>query len=258
MIAVLHTFGSDLKYHLHCHCLITFGGMKEDQWKWPVRKHIIAPYRAMCSEFRKQFTSSLDHLIKTNEVSCEQYEILSDQIQSKRWNVRCNRPTMNTKIIERYLARYINRIAISNNRVRWLQSQKKVAILFTDYRNQIENQTPPKAIRNLDPLVAIHQIVQHLLPPYFQKSRYYGLHSCSTFKAIKHLIPESLKRNDQTIRSVFQILFELLKIPPSVCPACQSNDLEIIPIQNDASFFQTFLNHPPRSPPIDNTPSPIV
>lgn len=27
MTAVLHTWGSDLKYHVHAHCLVTFGGL---------------------------------------------------------------------------------------------------------------------------------------------------------------------------------------------------------------------------------------
>lgn len=30
MVAVLHTFGSDLKYHVHIHCLVTFGGIDDD------------------------------------------------------------------------------------------------------------------------------------------------------------------------------------------------------------------------------------
>jgi len=33
MTSVLHTFGSDMKYHIHVHALITFGGL-DNQGKW--------------------------------------------------------------------------------------------------------------------------------------------------------------------------------------------------------------------------------
>jgi hypothetical protein len=33
MSSVLHTFGSDMKYHLHVHALVTYGGLtKDDKW----------------------------------------------------------------------------------------------------------------------------------------------------------------------------------------------------------------------------------
>ena len=36
MISVLHTWGSDLKYHPHVHCLVTFGGLDtKSNWIWP-------------------------------------------------------------------------------------------------------------------------------------------------------------------------------------------------------------------------------
>ena len=38
MVAVLHTFGSDMRYHIHVHTLITFGGLTaQGQWMWPKR-----------------------------------------------------------------------------------------------------------------------------------------------------------------------------------------------------------------------------
>lgn len=34
MTAVLHTWGSDLKHHVHIHCLVTFGGLDEGRGRW--------------------------------------------------------------------------------------------------------------------------------------------------------------------------------------------------------------------------------
>jgi len=36
MISVLHTWGSDMKYHVHVHSLLSFGGIDENgDWQYP-------------------------------------------------------------------------------------------------------------------------------------------------------------------------------------------------------------------------------
>ncbi len=71
MISLLHTFGSDMKFHLHVHCLITFGGLsKQGEWKWPKRRKKIAPYREMCRKFRSVFLEGLDVLIERGKIKC--------------------------------------------------------------------------------------------------------------------------------------------------------------------------------------------
>ena len=63
------------------------------------------------------------------------------------------------------------------------------------------------------PLVAIDKMLQHVLEPYFQKNRYYGLHASSTYKKIKDDLPGKLKRVGRTIRTVFEILKAVLEKP---------------------------------------------
>ena len=56
MVSVLHTFGSDMKYHIHTHCLVTFGGLdKSGKWVYPKRKDKIAQYRQINSCYKTQF-----------------------------------------------------------------------------------------------------------------------------------------------------------------------------------------------------------
>ena len=107
MVSILHTFGSDLKYHLHCHTLITFGGLNNNQWIWPRRKKKIASFREMCREFRSQFLVGLDEIIASLEFDNDRYKNIRNEIESIRWNVRSSYPTMQTELIENYLARYI-------------------------------------------------------------------------------------------------------------------------------------------------------
>jgi hypothetical protein len=253
MISVLHTFGSDMKYHIHVHSLITFGGIKDHKWVWPQRKKKLASYRQMSREFREVFMVGLDKLIAGGEIVVVDYHSLRCEISKRRWNVRSNYPTLQTGLIESYLARYINRVAISKNRLQYLESEKQVQIVYNDYRSQQNNQAPPKAIKTLPPLIAIHQIMQHLLPPYFQKSRHYGLHASSTFKKIKGQIPQLLRNVGQTIRTVFQILRDLLKLDPLVCEKCQQMQLVQTPIVADRSYLAIILLAPKIRPPPKST-----
>lgn len=252
MVSVLHTFGSDMKYHIHVHSLITFGGIQHGKWVWPKRKKKIAPYREMCRRFREIFLGGLDKLISHSDIKVSDYDSLRSEISDRRWNVRNNYPTMQTGLIENYLARYINRVAISKNRLKYLEKEKQVQIVYNDYRNQQENKAAPKAIKELSPLVAMHQIMQHVLPPYFQKSRYYGLHSTCIFNKIKNQIPQLLRNAGQTIRTVFQILKDLLKLNPMVCEKCQQPNLASIPITSDSSYIQLILTAYKGRPPPQN------
>ena len=176
---------------------------------------------------------------------------------------------METSLIENYLSRYINRVAISRNRFNYIEDQQKVEILYNDYRNQKEGKAAPKRIKTLEPLLAIHQIMAHVLPPYFQKARYYGLHSVASFKRLQDKIPDKIKRNGQSIRTLFEILNHLLKIPPYKCEGCKSENYEILEIPPDRSWARfivyqitslrqsmpgiEILNHDSETQPLNST-----
>jgi len=246
MIAVLHTFGSDMKFHPHVHCLITFGGWNKQQnkWCWPTRKNKVASFRKMCSTYRSLFLKQLDRLIEKGKISPGNlWEQTRKELQQVRWNVNNTYPTTETAIIENYLSRYINRIAISKSRLCYVREQNQVQILYKDYKNQKKNQPAPKAVKYLHPLTAIDQIMAHVLPVYFQKSRYYGIHAPKTYKKIKDHIPEHLKRNNQTIRILFIILNHILNLTPWECEYCNSKQFDIIHLRKQFDIIHLPPNH---------------
>ncbi len=253
MVSVLHTFGSDMKYHVHTHNLVTFGGLKDGKWLYPKRKDKIARYREMCSVFKTIFLKSLKSLFDLGEITYHKNykEVIAD-VKDKRWVVHNTHPTLDTRILENYLARYINRIAISNSRIRYVKEVQTVQIRYNDYRNQKHGEAAPKAYRYLDPLVAIHQIMQHVLPSYFQKSRRYGLHSNATKRSIEASIPDAVKRNGKTIRTILQILNELLQKTPYRCERCKSTDHIILEVKADRRWIHKYLHIPTsnKSPPM--------
>ena len=259
MISVLHTFGSDMKYHIHVHCLITFGGLTSNgDWVYPNRKYKIARYRELSAVYKSLFLKGLRKMYDKGEIDYHiTYEELTVAVKKKRWVVHNTRPTIDTKVLEEYLARYINRVAITNSRLQYVKAENEVRIIYNDYKSQIAGKAAPKKVRSLDPLVAIDQIMQHVLPPYFQKSRRYGLHSPITKKRLSPIMPEKIKRNGQTIRTLIEILTQLLKQKPYQCSKCGSTEYEIEEITGDRNWIHQYIalsncRSPPMMPNISN------
>lgn len=257
MTAVLHTFGSDMKYHIHVHALITYGGIdSSNKWKYPNTKNKIASYRTLCSTFKKIMIQGIEDLASKNRIS---YHLpLNDiliEIGKRRWVVHSTRPTMNTEIIQQYLSRYINRTAISPTRLTYLADLHQVHILYNDYKQQQSGQPAPKSIKVLHPLEAINQIMQHVLPPYFNKSRHFGLHQYT--KSERKSIDHTLTNNVATIRTVFEILRHLLGLSAFKCESCKSENFIQADLPADVNFIASYLKNkaPPSISPsyINNT-----
>jgi hypothetical protein len=222
MIAILHTWGADIKYHVHLHTLITFGGLdKEHHWQHPKRKNKLARYRQINRIFREEYLKGLQKLLKNKALKeVFQMEALLEEVQQKNWVVNNGLPQVNTQNIEEYLSRYINKIAVSNSSLTFNQAKNQVELIHNDYRNQITGQAAPKKVKIFDPLSFIHQFLQHLPPRHFQRLRYYGLHASIKQAKIKDQIPPKIKRNGATVRTVMQIIRALLGVELLKCEKC--------------------------------------
>ena len=253
MIALMHSWGSDMKYHVHLHTLVTFGGLDEEgNFHFPKRKDKISRYRTLRASFRKNYLLGLEKLILQNklELGLVKSDELLEELWEINWVIHCTIPTVNTKVIEEYLTRYIMRIAVSNTRLNYDQIHHQVQLIYNDYRNQIEGEKAPKKIKVFDPISFIHQFLQHLPPRYFQRLRYYGLHASATFQKCKDKIPDRLKRKGETIRTLFQILKALLTKEMLQCEECSGCEFDRLPILIDEAYLKnTVPGYQERGPP---------
>jgi hypothetical protein len=248
MTSVLHTFGSDMKYHIHVHALISLGGVDQTgQWQYPHKKNKIASFRVLCSTFKQMMISQIQQLEKTNQLRYHlPVEEMLKEVAKVRWVVHSTRPTMDTTVIQSYLARYINRTAISPSRLKYLPQQHEVHILYNDYKHQQSGLAAPKAIKVISPLEAIHQMLQHVLPLYFNKSRHYGIHRHGT--KVRKQISNQLINHSAIIRTVFEILRQLLKIDVFACEYCGSMDfIKDIIAQDDSYLLSYHQNRAPQA-----------
>ena len=144
-IMVLHTFGSDLKYHVHSlsrflsgiHSLLTFGGIdSEGGWQWPKRKKKLVPFRQMRKTYRKIFIKSLSKQYSSLQANLP-FDIIEKDLLKKQWCVHAEPPTTNTKVIQEYLGRYICRIGLSKKKFLYDQKHQLVTLSFKDYSTMV-------------------------------------------------------------------------------------------------------------------------
>jgi hypothetical protein len=160
LVGVLHTWGRNLSYHPHVHYLVPGGGVSgEGTWK-PSRKNFLLPVKALSTIVRAKFR---DALCKAN-ADC--FADIPAAVWQQPWVVHCQ-PVGRGRHALTYLAPYIFRVAISNNRILRLAHGKVIFRYRTTDTGTLKCCTLPAQ-------EFIRRFLQHVLPRGFVKVRYYG------------------------------------------------------------------------------------
>ncbi|MBA0885071.1 IS91 family transposase [Flavobacterium undicola] len=212
MIAVLHTWGQQLSLHPHLHCIVPGGGVnKEGQWQNSDSKgNFLFSVKALSKVFRAKYCEKLK---AKNPIG---YEQIRQELWRKDWVVFAKRPFGSSKSVVEYLGRYTRKIAVSNHRIRNIDSQN-VIFDYKDYR-----MAGVKKQMSLTHGEFIRRFSLHILPKRFVKIRHYGFLS-STWKREKlKLLQEKLQ---------VKVLEKVEKKPflPK-CPCCKVGNLHTIAV----------------------------
>jgi Putative transposase len=155
---VLHTWTRDLRYHPHVHYIVAGGGLSaEGTWR-PARQDFLVHVTPLSLIFRAKFREQLH---KT-----DLFPPVDEAVWTKDWVVHCE-PVGTGKAAFRYLAPYIFRVAISNNRILKLEDDR---VTFQDK----DSATDQVRICTVTAEEFIRRFLQHVLPDRFIKVRYDG------------------------------------------------------------------------------------
>ena len=168
MTGLLHTWTRDLRYHPHVHYIAPAGGLSSDgQWK-PSKEDFLVHVKPLSILFRAKFRD----LLKKTDL----FSQVNKKVWNKDWVVHC-KPVGSGLAALKYLAPYIFRVAISNNRILNLEDGK---VTFK-YKDSTTDQIKVSTI-SAEKFIA--RFLQHVLPERFVKVRYYGLFAPSN----RHLL----------------------------------------------------------------------
>jgi hypothetical protein len=163
MVGVLQTWTRDLRYHPHLHFIVTGGGLTQaGQWRASAPDFLVHE-KPLAMIFRAKLR---DELKKAGL-----FASVERRVWKKDWVVDCQAVGSGEQAFK-YLAPYIFRVALSNNRLRQLENGDVTFAYKESASNQVKSCTLPAE-------KFIGRFLQHVLPPRFIKVRYYGLLSPS-------------------------------------------------------------------------------
>jgi hypothetical protein len=177
--AVLHSWGQNLLFHPHLHCVVPGGGLSPDGTRWiPCRPGFFLPVRVLSRRFRGLFLQLLEKAFADAQLQFfSALQPLQDRqaflrylapLRQKEWVVYAKAPFAGPQQVLDYVGRYTHRVAISNNRLLDMQGGQ-VQFRYKDYRHGSQQKTMTLSAEEF-----IRRFLLHVLPAGFHRIRYYG------------------------------------------------------------------------------------
>ena len=221
-IMVLHTFGRDLKWNPHIHCLISEGGYSDDGF-WRNVKHF--DYTFLRNAFRTALLNEMESKIGS---SFKKVKAKCYREHQQGFYVYAKPNLCDPRIVVKYIGRYLGRHVIATSRI-----DKYDGEMVTFHYNRHEDE---QYIEETIPAMEfIQRLIRHIPEKHFKMIRYGGIYArhreidSKLYRAIsksKHHIYRSFNQWRTAILSSFGY-------DPLVCPDCQHR----------MEFLELYFNH---------------
>lgn len=179
--AVLHTWDQRLRLHPHVHVVVSAGGLTPDG-RWlhagdTRAKSFLVPQRVLRAHFQTVLINQLLDAHRAGRWTTlppewrlyHAFRHALIQLREKSWSLHLERPLSGPQALVRYLASYVNRVAIAPSRV-IAYDGSTVTFTWRDRKNgnQLMYET-------LSAAVFLKRFAQHIPPKGFVRIRWWGL-----------------------------------------------------------------------------------
>jgi len=229
---VLHTWGQQLSFHPHVHCIVSAGGIDENnQWIKARRSNnkFLFPVDALKNVFRGKFLNGLRQLMEKQKLQLEGIaaEKIIRHASFKKWNVYAKSPFGTVANVVSYLGRYTHKIAITPHRIISI-SEHSVLFKYRDYADG--NVQKEMALSHAE---FLRRFELHILPKRFVKIRHYGLLQNHGKRKRLNNIREQLKLQPLPPKVQIPVTVRMLEKygkDITLCPKCNTGKLMLIHI----------------------------
>ena len=221
----LHTWGSNLSYHPHVHCIVPGGGVTlRNKWKDAKRgAGFLFPVKAMSKVFRAKFLEEIE------KVGIELSDEVKHKLKNKAWVVYSKPPFGSTETLIKYLAGYTFKTAITNRRIMHYDNDK-VSFFYKDYRHGGKKKPMSLPVQEF-----LRRLSFHFLPSGFTRIRHYGILSSSWKQKV---FPDAKKKTKIDWKQIWTDK----GLNVDLCPSCKIGKLVAVASIN-----------PLRGPPKENS-----
>ena len=229
--AVLHTWGSNLCFHPHLHCVVPGGGLAPAGDRWVgCRPGFFLPVRVLSRRFRTLFLDQLERDFRKGRLRLAgslapladpaAFERYLQPLRKTDWVVYSKPPFDGPARVLAYLGRYTHRVAISNGRILAVEDGN-VRFRWKDYRQQHRLRSMTLTAEEF-----IRRFLLHVLPPDLHRIRHFGFlasrHRKQKLALCRRLLgmppPEPATEPPPDYRDRFE---ELTGASLRQCPACR-------------------------------------
>lgn len=235
IISVLHTWGQQLSFHPHIHCIVSGGGIADDNtWKEAKKNTwlFLFPVKAMGIVYRAKFLQALQQMITKAEVSLPgntDIKQLFNLLYQKDWIVYAKAPFGGPHAVIEYLGRYTHKVAISNHRIASINdADGSVTFDYKDYADEGKRKQMTLLCSEF-----IRRFEQHILPERFTKIRTYGyLANRGRLSRINDVLAKmKAPLHKGLVKIPLQIrLKESFGIDIGQCPCCKEKTLQLVKV----------------------------
>lgn len=226
--AILHSWGQNLHFHPHLHCVVPGGGLsaRADRWVHG-RRRFLLPVKVLSARFRRLFLQAFEQAYAAGQLQFfADLTGLSDPatfarylapLKNSKWVVYAKAPLGGPQQVLEYLGRYTHRVAISNQRLLALEDGQ-VTFQWRDYRDsELKRMTVPAE-------EFIRRFLLHALPPGFQRIRYYGFlansHRAARLELCRRLLATPTADLLPRATDYRDFYLELTRKNLRLCPRC--------------------------------------
>jgi len=235
IISVLHTWGQQLSFHPHVHCIVSGGGVTKDNcWKQGKNndRDFLFPVKAMSIVYRAKFLQTLRQMIAKGDVILagkQDGEQLMNLLYQKQWIVYTKAPFGGPHAVIEYLGRYTHKVAISNHRIQSINDEDDtVTFNYKDYADAgLQKQMTLTAHE------FIRRFEQHILPERFTKIRTYGyLSNRNRHQRINEVLKKMrMPLHKGVVKIPIEVrMLEQFGIDVAECPCCKNKTLHLVKI----------------------------
>jgi Putative transposase/Transposase zinc-binding domain len=239
---ILHTWGQNLRFHPHIHCVIPGGGISSDKERWihPLYPFFL-PVKALGKVFRGKFVDGLQkELICAGSIQhLEKPQCFSAFLRTlfrQSWVVYAKPAFGGPEQVIRYLGRYTHRVAISNHRLISFDGGT-VTFRWRDYAGG--NKTKIMTVSSDE---FMRRFLLHVLPKGFVRIRHFGV-------LANHCRSESLDLCRKLLEMA-PLVRSSEDAPPNpswLCPRCQAPLIVILRLTAAQLFWRFSSNSFPDS-----------
>ena len=235
IISVLHTWGQQLSFHPHIHCIVSGGGIIDGNgWKEAKKNSysFLFPVKAMSVVYRAKFLEALKAHLANKAVipkAGADAKALINDMYKKDWIVYAKAPFGGPHAVIEYLGRYTHKVAISNHRMININDEDgSVTFEYKDYAD--DNKQKQMTLSGIE---FIRRFEQHILPARFTKIRTYGyLSNRNRHKRINEVLKKmKLPLHKGLVKIPIQLrMMERYGIDVRECPCCKHKTLQLLKI----------------------------